>query len=57
MLSWFMENLATILICLGVAAVVAVIIIHMIREKRKGKTSCGCGCAGCPMSGSCHKKN
>ncbi|NCC61619.1 MAG: FeoB-associated Cys-rich membrane protein [Verrucomicrobiae bacterium] len=54
MLMWLAENLATILICTALAAVVALIIISMIRGKKKGKTSCGCGCTGCPMSGSCH---
>lgn len=54
MLMWLTENLATILICTALAAVVALIIISMARGKKKGKASCGCGCTGCPMSGSCH---
>ena len=55
MLTWFIDNLATILIGLALAGVVALIIVVMIRNKKKGKSSCGCGsCSGCAMSGSCH---
>ena len=54
-MTWLSQNLPTVLICLGLAALVTLIIIGMIRDRKKGKTSCG-GCAGCPMSGSCHKK-
>lgn len=56
MLTWFAENLATILICLILAAIVAAIIVNMIQNHKKGKSSCGCGCSGCPMNGSCHSK-
>ncbi len=56
MLTWFAENLATIIICLVLAAIVAAIIINMIKNHKNGKSSCGCGCSGCPMNGSCHSK-
>lgn len=55
MLSWFSENIATIIICAVLFAVVAGIIVSMVKNKKKGKSSCVCGCADCPMSGSCHK--
>lgn len=54
MLTWISENIATIIICAALVAVVAAIITVMIRDKKKGKSSCGCGCANCPMNGSCH---
>ena len=54
MFAWIAANLATILICAGLLAVVAAIVIGMVRNKKKGKSSCGCGCAECPMSGACH---
>ena len=38
-------------------AVVAAIVIHLVRNKKKGKSSCGCGCGGCPMNGSCHSSH
>ena len=55
MFTWIIENIATIVICL---------VLHFDRrrhylqhgaDKKKGKSSCGGGCQGCPMSGSCHK--
>ena len=56
MLAWLTENLATIIICAVLMAVVAAIIVSMVRNKKKGKSACGCGCSDCPMSGSCHSK-
>ena len=56
MLAWILENAATIIICAVLIAVVAAIIFSMVRNKKKGKSSCGCGCGDCPMSGSCHTK-
>lgn len=56
MLAWIGENIATFLICLGLLAVVTAIIIRLVRNKKKGKTSCGCGCQSCPMGDSCHKR-
>ena len=54
MLTWLMENMATIIISAVLVFVVAAILVSMIRGKRKGKSSCGCGCAGCAMNGACH---
>lgn len=56
MMTWISENIATILVGAILAGVVALVIVHMIRNKRKGRSSCGCGCSGCPMSGACHHK-
>lgn len=54
MLTWIMENMATIIISAVLIVVVAVVIASMVRGKRRGKSSCGCGCAGCAMNGTCH---
>ncbi len=56
MLSWLTENISTVLISFVLIAVVAGIITFMIKNKKRGKSSCGCGCAGCPINGSCHQK-
>lgn len=56
MLTWILENIATIIICVVLLAIVAAIIVRIVGDKKKGKSSCGCGCANCPVSGSCHQK-
>ena len=57
MLAWISANIATVIICAELVIIVAAIIIGMVRDKKKGKSSCGCGCSSCPMSGSCHTEN
>ena len=54
MLTWIMENMATIIISAVLIIMVAAVIASMVRSKRRGKSSCGCGCAGCAMNGTCH---
>lgn len=54
MLSWIVGNVATIVICLVLAAVIAAIVIKLVRDKKKGKSTCGCGCGGCAMKDACH---
>ena len=52
MFDWIRENLVTIGILLVLGAAVFAIVFSMIRNKRKGQSSCGGGCAHCPMAGS-----
>ncbi|MBQ8118536.1 MAG: FeoB-associated Cys-rich membrane protein [Lachnospiraceae bacterium] len=54
MMTWLWANLGTILISLGLVLMVALIIRSMIRDKQKGKSSCGGNCGCCPMGGACH---
>ena len=56
MLTWILDNLATIIICIVRVLIVTAIIVSLIKNKKKGKSSCGCNCAHCAMAGSCHKK-
>ena len=56
MLEFLSANLATILISIALIAVVAAIIVSMVRNRKKGKSNCGCNCANCAMAGSCHYK-
>ncbi|WP_082020820.1 FeoB-associated Cys-rich membrane protein [Candidatus Soleaferrea massiliensis] len=56
MLSFFASYGGTIIIGVVLAAIVALIVAKLIRDRRKGKSSCGCGCENCPSSGMCHKK-
>lgn len=55
MFTWMMQNMATMLISAGLILIVAVIIVGMARDKKKGKSSCKGGCAGCAMNGACHQ--
>lgn len=56
MLAWITENIGTILISAVLLLVVVLIIRKLVKDKKKGKPSCGCNCAHCAMSGSCHQK-
>lgn len=57
MITWIIDNIATIIICIALIAVVALIIASKIKNRKKGKSSCGCDCSGCPMNCSCHSKD
>ena len=56
LLDWFANNLATVLVSLALAAILGLIVFFAVRNRKKGKSSCGCGCESCPVSGSCHQK-
>lgn len=56
MLSWLAQNIVTVIICAVLIAIVSAIIVHLVKNKKNGKSSCGCGCTDCPMSSSCHPK-
>ena len=55
MIEWLSNNYPTIIICTALVAVIALIIVKMVKDKKKGKSACGCNCAACPMGGSCHQ--
>ena len=56
MATWLVANIGTILASLVIAGFVALIIISMIKDKKKGRNSCGCGCANCALNGTCHAR-
>ena len=56
-MTWLLNNWGTILTVVVLAAVVALIVRYMIKNKKAGKSSCGAGCAHCAMHGECHKYN
>ena len=49
-----MINLPTIVIAVGIGAVVAAIVVRGIRRRRRGEGGCSCGCGQCPHSALCH---
>lgn len=55
MMNWLSANWATLVVGLLVAAVIAAVILKMIRDKKNHKSFCGCSCSGCPGASYCHK--
>jgi len=53
MVQFFTDNLGTIVVGLGVALVLGLIIVRMIKKNKAAKGGCGC-CSGCPSAGYCH---
>lgn len=54
MLEFLTGNLATILVSIILLAVVGLIIRKLVRDRKKGKSTCGCGCKDCPSASLCH---
>ena len=54
MLALLQANLPTILIIAGLILFFGLLLYSLIRDKKKGKSSCCGGCAGCAMAGKCH---
>jgi len=48
--------MGTVLCGFVVLLILGLIVRSLIKDKKKGKSSCGCGCAHCAMAGSCHSK-
>lgn len=46
--------MGTFVVALILAAIVALIVMRLIHDKKEGKSSCGCGCQNCAMNGKCH---
>lgn len=49
MLNWIVANWATLLISLGLIALVVAIVCKLRRDKRRGRSLCGGNCAHCSM--------
>ena len=48
--------MGNIIVGLLLLAIVSLIILSLVRNKKKGKHSCSSGCAACAMGGKCHKE-
>ena len=55
MLTWLSANIGTVLITLLLIAAVAAAVAKLLRDKKKGRSSCGCGCKNCAMRGACRQ--
>ena len=57
MFAFLQEQLATILVSLGLLALIALALYALYRGKKKNPHGgCGAGCSSCPYSGKCHPK-
>lgn len=54
MLDFFVNNWGTLLAGVIVLAVVILVIVKLIRDKKKGKKACGCDWRTCAASAGCH---
>lgn len=57
MLSVFSENIGSFAVLAIVVLIIGIVAFKLIRDKKRGKSSCSCGCGSCPMSAECHSKN
>ncbi len=48
MLTWIGANIGTILIFIVLAGIVAAVIAHMVKNRKKGNPACGLWGSGCP---------
>ena len=46
----------TVLVVAIIIALIALAVFSIVRDKKKGKCSCGNSCASCAMNGACHTK-
>ena len=54
MLIWLQDHIFTILIIAALIAFFGWLLYTLIRDRKKGKSSCCGSCAGCAMAGHCH---
>ena len=53
-IEFFAANIGTVAVSLILLAMLTLVAVKMIENKKKGVSSCGCGCSTCPYSGKCH---
>ena len=53
-MQWIADNIGSILVCLAVFGLLALLVASLVKQKKQGKTTCGCGCEHCAMRCACH---
>lgn len=56
MLAWINANWVTLVALAAVAGIIALAVITLVKERKKGKSACGGKCASCPYGGSCARR-
>lgn len=54
LMTWLTNNIGTVITFIILAAVIALIILRIKKDKAAGKSSCGCNCRNCALHGKCH---
>ncbi len=54
MIQWLQQNVFTILIIAALIVFFGWLVYTLIRDRKRGKSSCCGGCAGCALAGKCH---
>ena len=57
MLAWLQVNLPTILIIAALTLFFGFLFYTLVRDKKKGKSSCCGSCAGCALAEKCHPQS
>lgn len=53
---WLVSNIGSILVLLLLTGGLTALCVHLVKQKKQGKSSCCCGCQNCAMKGCCHKE-
>lgn len=53
MLDWLSQNYGTLIVLAIVAIAVGAVIFRMIKNRKKGGSSCGCSCSSCSACSKC----
>lgn len=56
MLDFLLENIGTILVALALSLILSLVVVAMVKNKKKGISSCSGGCSCCPFNGKCHSE-
>lgn len=57
MLTWLINNIATVIVGAVVLLLIASVIVYLVNQKKKGKSGCGCGCSDCSACPGCSTKS
>ena len=55
MIAWIAYNIGTITAAAIILAIAVTAFFIILKDKKKGKSSCGCNLARCSRAGFCHK--
>jgi len=55
-MSWFLENLSTVIVASILLVLVVLVLIKMTKDKKNGKSSCGGNCSSCRFHSDCHNE-